>query len=84
MQSPVCRKGPKTPIIKEESNTCTLHISNLGVKDSGNYLTNYDRGAPTFKAYLVVSQILFRVGPIVLLAISNTLIIYKFLKIVKR
>lgn len=56
MQSPACRKGPETPIIKEESNTCTLHISNLVVKDSGNYLTNYDRGAPTFKAYLVVTD----------------------------
>ena len=37
-----------------------------------------------FKAYLVVSQILFRFGPIVLLAILNTLIIFKCLKIAKK
>jgi hypothetical protein len=55
MQSTVCREGSEIPIIKEEGNSCTLYISNLGVKDSGNYLTNYDKGAPTFKTYLVVS-----------------------------
>ena len=37
-----------------------------------------------FKAYLVLSQILFRFGPIVLLAILNTLIIFKCLKIAKK
>ena len=37
-----------------------------------------------FKAYLVVSQILFRFGPIVLLAILNTLIIFKCLKNAKK
>ena len=37
-----------------------------------------------FKVYLVVSQILFRFGPIVLLAILNTLIIFKCLKIAKK
>ena len=37
-----------------------------------------------FKAYLVVSEIFLRVGPIVVLAILNTLIIHKFLKIAKK
>ena len=37
-----------------------------------------------FKVYLLVSQILFRFGPIVLLAILNTLIIFKCLKIAKK
>ena len=37
-----------------------------------------------FKAYLVVSEIFLRVGPIVTLAILNTLIIHKFLKIAKK
>ena len=55
MQSPACREGSKIPIIKEEGKTCTLFISNLGVKDSGNYLlSNDDRGTPTFKTNLVV------------------------------
>ena len=40
--------------------------------------------SPAFKAYLVVVQILFRFGPIVLLAILNTLIIFKCLKIAKK
>ena len=34
-----------------------------------------------FKAYLVASQILERIGPIVVLAILNTLIVLKFLRI---
>ena len=55
MQSPACREGSEIPIIKEEGNTCTLYISNLDVKDSGNYLlSNDDRGTPTFKTRLVV------------------------------
>ena len=37
-----------------------------------------------FKAYLVISEIFLRVGPIVVLAILNTLIIHKFLKIAKK
>ena len=37
-----------------------------------------------FKAYLVISEIFLRVGPIVILAILNTLIIHKFLKIAKK
>ena len=37
-----------------------------------------------FKAYLVVSEILLRFGPITTLATLNTLIIYKFRKIAKR
>ena len=56
MQSFLCREGYEIPIIKEEENTCTLQISNLSIKDSGNYLTNYDRGIPTFKTYLVVAN----------------------------
>ena len=40
--------------------------------------------SPAFKAYLVVVQILFRFGPIVLLAILNTMIIFKCLKIAKK
>merc|ERR1719370_424886 len=56
MQSPACREGSEIPIIKEEANSCTLHISNLDVKDSGNYLlSNDDRGTPTFKINLVVN-----------------------------
>ena len=55
MQSPACREGSEIPIVEEEANTCTLHISNLDVKDSGNYLlSNDDRGTPTFKINLVV------------------------------
>ena len=34
-----------------------------------------------FKAYLVVSQILNRIGPIVVLGVLNTLIVLKFLRI---
>lgn len=37
-----------------------------------------------FKAYLVISEIFLRVGPIVILAILNILIIHKFLKIAKK
>ena len=37
-----------------------------------------------FKAYLVVSEILLRFGPITMLATFNTLIIYKFRKIAKK
>ena len=37
-----------------------------------------------FKAYLVVSEILLRFGPIITLASLNTLIIYKFQKIAKK
>jgi len=56
MQSPACREGSEIPIIKEEANSCTLHISNLDVKDSGNYLlSNDDRGTPIFKINLVVN-----------------------------
>jgi len=56
MQSPACREGSEIPIVEEEANTCTLHISNLDVKDSGNYLlSNDDRGTPTFKINLVVN-----------------------------
>ena len=55
MQSPACREGSEIPIINEEGNTCTLFISNLGVKDSGNYLlSNEERGTPTFKTNLMV------------------------------
>ena len=55
MQSPACREGSETPIIKEEGDTCTLFISNLGIKDSGNYLlSNVERGTPTFKFNLMV------------------------------
>ena len=37
-----------------------------------------------FKIYLVISEIFLRVGPIITLAILNTLIIHKFLKIAKK
>ena len=37
-----------------------------------------------FKTYLVISEILLRVGPIVILAILNTLIIHKFLKLARK
>ena len=37
-----------------------------------------------FKVYLIVSEIFLRFGPITILAIINTLIIYKFTKIAKR
>ena len=38
-------------------------------------------GTHVFKAYLVVSQIFNRFGPIVVLAILNTMIVLKFLRI---
>ena len=37
-----------------------------------------------FKAYLVISEIFLRVGPIIILAILNILIIHKFLKIAQK
>jgi hypothetical protein len=37
-----------------------------------------------FKAYLFISEIFLRVGPIITLAILNTLIIHKFFKIAKK
>ena len=38
----------------------------------------------TFKLYIWVGEILLRIGPIITLAVLNTLIIYKFLRIAKR
>ena len=37
-----------------------------------------------FKLYIMISEILLRIGPIITLAVLNTLIIYKFLRIAKR
>ena len=37
-----------------------------------------------FKTYIMISEILVRIGPIIILAVLNTLIIYKFLRIAKR
>ena len=37
-----------------------------------------------FKLYIWVGEILLRIGPIITLAVLNTLIIYKFLRIAKR
>lgn len=37
-----------------------------------------------FKLYIMISEILLRIGPIITLAVLNALIIYKFLRIAKR
>ena len=35
-----------------QNNTCILHISNIGPRDEGNYLSNFDNESPNFKAIL--------------------------------
>ena len=68
------------------SNSTSLAMVNVtGVECGWQSIENIDiSDTYVFKAYLVVSEIFLRVGPIVVLAILNTLIIHKFLKIAKK
>ena len=67
------------------SSSLSISINETGVECGWQSLENVDIvDTFGFKAYLVLSQILFRLGPILLLAILTTLIIHKFLKIVKK
>ena len=50
-------------------------------EDCGWYSEKDIADTPGFEAYLVLSQILNRFGPIVVLAILNTLIVLKFQRI---
>ena len=66
-------------------NSSTLAVNVTGVECGWQSIENIDiSDTHVFKAYLVVSEIFLRVGPIVVLAILNTLIIHKFLKIAKK
>jgi hypothetical protein len=56
MQSLACRKGSEIPILVEEENSCTLHISNLRPADSGNYLSRFKYSTPGFKKILFVED----------------------------
>ena len=68
------------------SNSSSLAMVNAtGIECGWQSIENIDiSDTYVFKAYLVVSEIFLRVGPIVVLAILNTLIIHKFLKIAKK
>ena len=66
------------------SNTSTglcFSTNETGVDCGWHIIGQDDEFYSKFKAYLGVSQILKRVGPIVILAILNTLITYKYLTI---
>ena len=66
-------------------NSSTLAVNVTRVECGWQSIENIDiSDTHVFKAYLVVSEIFLRVGPIVVLAILNTLIIHKFLKIAKK
>ena len=66
------------------SNSTSLALANV-TECGWQSIENIDiSDTYVFKAYLVVSEIFLRVGPIVVLAILNTLIIHKFLKIAKK
>ena len=66
------------------SNSTSLALANV-TECGWQSIENIDiSDTYVFKTYLVVSEIFLRVGPIVVLAILNTLIIHKFLKIAKK
>ena len=39
-----------------QNNTGILHISNIGPRDEGNYLSNFDNESPNFKAILEINR----------------------------
>ena len=68
-----------------KSSSLSISVNGTGIGFGWQSLENIDIvDAHVFKAYLVVSQILFRIGPILILAILNTLIIHKFMEIAKK
>jgi hypothetical protein len=72
----VCRRRPN-----EANDPSSSTVTDCYWKSVENEL---NRESVLFRAYLVISEILLRFGPIITLAILNALIIYRFQKIAKK
>ena len=73
--------GNYTNNSSESQSDCSKKVSNCAWRSEENFFISETY---IFRAYLVTSEIFLRVGPIIILAILNILIIHKFMKIAKK